>query len=285
MIARGDRPNSRRLPACDCSTRSTSGAPKAMVLPEPVRPRARTSRPASTAGMLAAWIGNGVAAPMPTRVSTMFDPSPRSPKVTPSTSTAATDFASRRSCTTSSPGANFAPVEAGRLVAFQSLRLGRSLRAGRPGCRRSAGAGARCGRRHRSTDANARRGHPRTNAACGRGRRHGVRGRRRKSAQGARRHGRSTGSGRRHGRRDADARRGRTADDRHRGRCRTGAISTAVVGEPGTLGATSIVATRTPTIAVVVVAEALTLGAGTAVVTTRAVIAVEPGRSPPRSSR
>ncbi len=39
-----------------------------MVLPEPVRPRPRTSRPASEFGRVAAWIGNGVVTPW--RVST-----------------------------------------------------------------------------------------------------------------------------------------------------------------------------------------------------------------------
>ena len=37
------------------------GRPKARVLPEPVRPRPSTSRPASASGMVAAWIGNGLA--------------------------------------------------------------------------------------------------------------------------------------------------------------------------------------------------------------------------------
>ncbi len=39
-----------------------------MVLPEPVRPRPRTSRPASELGSVAAWIGNGAVTPW--RVST-----------------------------------------------------------------------------------------------------------------------------------------------------------------------------------------------------------------------
>src|SRR5690349_24807435 len=37
--------------------------PNARVLPEPVRPRPRTSRPASEFGSVAAWIGNGVVTP------------------------------------------------------------------------------------------------------------------------------------------------------------------------------------------------------------------------------
>ena len=65
------------------STLSTSGAPKAMVLPEPVRPRASTSLPSRIGGIVAAWIGNGAAAPRSASVRTMFSPSPSAPKVTP----------------------------------------------------------------------------------------------------------------------------------------------------------------------------------------------------------
>ena len=43
--------------------RSTTAAPNAMVLPEPVRPRPSTLRPASAGGIVAVWIGNGSAAP------------------------------------------------------------------------------------------------------------------------------------------------------------------------------------------------------------------------------
>ena len=60
--------------------RSTSGAPKAMVLPEPVLPRPSTSRPARTSGMVAAWIGNGETAPRSVSERTMLPPRPRSAK-------------------------------------------------------------------------------------------------------------------------------------------------------------------------------------------------------------
>ena len=50
---------SARLPA----VRASRARPKASVLPEPVRPRPRTSRPASEFGRVAAWIGNGTDMP------------------------------------------------------------------------------------------------------------------------------------------------------------------------------------------------------------------------------
>ena len=46
-------------------SRASIGRPKASVLPEPVWPRPRTSRPASASGMVAAWIGNGVGDAVP----------------------------------------------------------------------------------------------------------------------------------------------------------------------------------------------------------------------------
>ena len=56
ISARG-RPGlrSRRLAARRVST----GRAKARVLPEPVRPRPRTSRPARESGSVAVWMGNG----------------------------------------------------------------------------------------------------------------------------------------------------------------------------------------------------------------------------------
>ncbi|OAR25334.1 hypothetical protein A8W25_06790 [Streptomyces sp. ERV7] len=50
---------SARRPA----VRARSARPKARVLPEPVRPRPRMSRPASEFGSVAAWIGNGSVTP------------------------------------------------------------------------------------------------------------------------------------------------------------------------------------------------------------------------------
>ncbi len=61
--ASGRRGSARRL-----AMRASTARPNAMVLPEPVRPRPRTSRPASEFGSVAAWIGNGVVTPW--RVST-----------------------------------------------------------------------------------------------------------------------------------------------------------------------------------------------------------------------
>ena len=49
-------------PGCP-AVRASSASPKARVLPEPVRPRPRTSRPASEFGSVAAWIGNGSVTP------------------------------------------------------------------------------------------------------------------------------------------------------------------------------------------------------------------------------
>ena len=45
------------------STRSTTGMPKASVLPDPVGDLARTSRPASTSAMTSSWIAKGVVKP------------------------------------------------------------------------------------------------------------------------------------------------------------------------------------------------------------------------------
>ena len=45
------------------AVRDSRGSPKASVLPEPVRPRPSTSRPASESGRVADWIGNGSVMP------------------------------------------------------------------------------------------------------------------------------------------------------------------------------------------------------------------------------
>ncbi|CAM5361299.1 hypothetical protein SNARM312S_08285 [Streptomyces narbonensis] len=55
---------SARRPA----VRARSARPKARVLPEPVRPRPRTSRPAREFGRVAAWIGNGSVTPCSPRI-------------------------------------------------------------------------------------------------------------------------------------------------------------------------------------------------------------------------
>ena len=57
------------------------GRPKASVLPDPVWPRPSTSRPAMASGIVAAWIGNGVVMPWPSRMATMLAGTPRSANV------------------------------------------------------------------------------------------------------------------------------------------------------------------------------------------------------------
>ena len=57
-----------------------SGRPKPSVLPEPVWPRPRTSRPARASGMVACWIGNGVVMPSRARRSTSGAGRPRAAK-------------------------------------------------------------------------------------------------------------------------------------------------------------------------------------------------------------
>ncbi len=52
-----------------------------MVLPEPVRPRPSTSRPASEFGRVAAWIGNGAVTPSRVSVASSAAGMSSSPKV------------------------------------------------------------------------------------------------------------------------------------------------------------------------------------------------------------
>lgn len=61
--------------------RSTSAAPNAMVLPEPVCPLARMSRPVRASGIVAVWMGKGLEAPMPESTSVSALLIPNSPKV------------------------------------------------------------------------------------------------------------------------------------------------------------------------------------------------------------
>ena len=58
--ARGRRAT---LPLPAAAVRVTSGRANASVLPEPVRPRPRTSRPASESGSVAVWMGKGAVMP------------------------------------------------------------------------------------------------------------------------------------------------------------------------------------------------------------------------------
>src|SRR6478672_12727339 len=54
----------------------------AIVLPEPVRPRPSTSRPASASGSVAAWIGKGVVIPTSASTPTTGEGTPRDAKLT-----------------------------------------------------------------------------------------------------------------------------------------------------------------------------------------------------------
>ncbi len=59
---------------------ASRASPKASVLPDPVRARPSTSRPASASGRVAAWIGKGSLTPRPVIVSTSAGGSPRASK-------------------------------------------------------------------------------------------------------------------------------------------------------------------------------------------------------------
>ena len=60
----------------------TSGIENAIVLPEPVRPRPSTSRPASASGSVAAWIGKGVVIPASASTPVTGAGTPRDAKLT-----------------------------------------------------------------------------------------------------------------------------------------------------------------------------------------------------------
>ena len=68
----------RRAPG---TSRSTMGMAKARVLPEPVRLRARTSRPAMASGSTSAWIGKAYEMPRPASASDTGADTPNSAKV------------------------------------------------------------------------------------------------------------------------------------------------------------------------------------------------------------
>jgi len=63
------------------SRRVSNAKAKASVLPEPVRPRPRTSRPAIASGNVAIWMGNGSAKPEWERALASGLHTPRSRKV------------------------------------------------------------------------------------------------------------------------------------------------------------------------------------------------------------
>ena len=75
------RPRGWQARVCPSARPATSGIANPSVLPEPVRPRPRMSRPASESGRVAAWIGNGVRMPVPVRTSTSGAGTPKSAKV------------------------------------------------------------------------------------------------------------------------------------------------------------------------------------------------------------
>ena len=62
------------------ASRARTGRTNAYVLPEPVRPRPSTSRPASESGRVAAWIGNGWVMPALASASTRRGETPSSAK-------------------------------------------------------------------------------------------------------------------------------------------------------------------------------------------------------------
>ncbi|CAM5535352.1 hypothetical protein SVIOM342S_09685 [Streptomyces violaceorubidus] len=93
--------------------RASRASPKASVLPEPVRARPRTSRPASASGRVAAWIGNGRVTPRAVIVSTSTGGSPRPSKE-------AVGFAFMGDLSDQAPGTRAGPypsVRTGRLKA------------------------------------------------------------------------------------------------------------------------------------------------------------------------
>ena len=61
-------------------TRSSTGRPKARVLPEPVLALPQTSRPARASGMVSAWTGKGDVRPMASSAATKSGETPRSEK-------------------------------------------------------------------------------------------------------------------------------------------------------------------------------------------------------------
>ncbi len=68
------------LRVSDSRSRATSGSRKAKVLPDPVRPRPSTSRPASESGSVAAWMGVGVVMPRSRRAAARWVGTPRRAK-------------------------------------------------------------------------------------------------------------------------------------------------------------------------------------------------------------
>ena len=75
------RPRGRPALVYPSASPATSGSANPSVLPEPVRPRPRMSRPASASGSVAAWIGNGTVMPASASTPTSRPGTPRSAKL------------------------------------------------------------------------------------------------------------------------------------------------------------------------------------------------------------
>ena len=80
----GTRINARGANCSRCvplaCKRASNGNVNASVLPEPVRPRPRVSRPARASAIVACWIGKGARMPCSARTSTRGEGRPRSAK-------------------------------------------------------------------------------------------------------------------------------------------------------------------------------------------------------------
>ena len=81
-VGTSTRPRGRPALVYPSASPATSGIENPSVLPEPVRPRPRMSRPASASGSVAAWIGNGAVMPASASVPTRGPGTPSSGKVT-----------------------------------------------------------------------------------------------------------------------------------------------------------------------------------------------------------
>ncbi len=81
-VGTSTRPRGRHAIVWPPARTVTSGIANASVLPEPVRPRPSTSRPASASGSVMAWIGNGVVMPVLASAAVTSRGTPRDANVT-----------------------------------------------------------------------------------------------------------------------------------------------------------------------------------------------------------
>src|SRR6266516_4173879 len=81
-VGTSTRPRGRQAMVWPPANAVTSGIENAIVLPEPVRPRPSTSRPASASGSVAAWIGKGVVIPASVSTPATGAGTPRDAKLT-----------------------------------------------------------------------------------------------------------------------------------------------------------------------------------------------------------